>query len=185
MTSPQDERRPLVLAQLAAHRPADPREARDLARIEALVRWLRRPFDEHADATHVTGSAVVSDGAGRVILHRHKRLGIWLQPGGHVDPGEPPQDAALRETFEETGLRATHPDGIPRLVHVDVHPGPRGHLHLDLRYLLRAEAGAVPAPGDGESPAVAWFDVVDACRVGDRSLEAAVRAAVRAHHTAR
>lgn len=177
MTEPTDPRRARLLTALAAHRPADPHEAWSLQRTRALVAWLRAPFDEDADATHVTGSAIVRDRAGRVVLHRHKRLGIWLQPGGHVDPGEDPAEAARRETAEETGLLADHPHGGPHLIHVDVHPGPRGHLHLDLRYLLHADGGATLRPSSGESPDVAWFTSAEARRRADASLASAVRAA--------
>ena len=52
--------------------------------------------------------------------------------------------------------------GVPELVHVDVHPGGRGHTHLDLRYLFdggHAEDGcADPAPPEGESQEIGWFD---------------------------
>jgi NUDIX domain len=41
---------------------------------------------------------------GMVLLHWHRRLGLWLPPGGHIDPGELPDEAAVRETLEETGL---------------------------------------------------------------------------------
>jgi 8-oxo-dGTP pyrophosphatase MutT (NUDIX family) len=115
-----------------------------------------------------------------VVLHRHKRLGLWLQPGGHVDPGESAAEGAARETREETGLDARHPDGGPRLVHVDVHPGPRGHLHLDLRYLLVADGSAPLRPHLGESPDVAWFSPSQASVVADRSAVAAIRAGVLA-----
>ncbi|MEX0834471.1 MAG: NUDIX domain-containing protein, partial [Nitriliruptor sp.] len=130
-------------------------------------------------ATHLTGSAIVVDDRGRVVLHRHKRLGLWLQPGGHVDPGESAPDAARRETREETGLTARHPDNGPRLIHVDVHPGPRGHLHLDLRYLLIADGADAFAPDAGESADVAWFTAEEACRIGDGSVAAAVEGALR------
>jgi 8-oxo-dGTP pyrophosphatase MutT (NUDIX family) len=180
VSSRHDDRHAALLAALARHEPADPVEARSLRRTRALVAWLPTPFDEHADPTHVTGSAIVCDGRGRVVLHRHKRLGIWLQPGGHVDPGESPAAGAARETLEETGLRARHPDGDPQLLHVDVHPGPRGHLHLDLRYLLLADPDAALTPATGESPDVAWFTVAQAQRLGDHGLVAAIRAAGRA-----
>lgn len=173
------ERLQVVLAQLDAHVPADPVEARSLARTVGLARWLRAPFDQEADATHLTGSAIVLADDGRVVLHRHKRLGIWLQPGGHVDAGEHAAEGARRETLEETGLDAAHPDGVPRLVHVDVHPAPRGHLHLDLRYLLLATATAPLAPAAGESPDVGWFAPAEACELADASAARAIRAGLR------
>jgi 8-oxo-dGTP pyrophosphatase MutT (NUDIX family) len=169
-----------AIAHLEAHEPADAAERWSRSRAIALATWLPRPFDEDADATHLTGSAIVVDGDGRFVLHRHKRLGTWLQPGGHVDPGESAADGAVRETREETGLDAHHPAGGPRLVHVDVHPGPRGHLHLDLRYLLVADGSAPLRPHLGESPDVAWFSPSQASVVADRSAVAAIRAGVLA-----
>jgi 8-oxo-dGTP pyrophosphatase MutT (NUDIX family) len=162
---------------LARHRPRDERERWSRRRTLSLLAWLPAPLDEAADPTHVTGSAIVLDAAGRVLLHRHKRLGIWLQPGGHVDPGESVPEAALRETLEETGLTAVHPDGTPQLVHIDVHEGPRGHVHLDARYLLRADGTAPLRPAVGESRDVAWFDLDGVSEVGDASLCSAVAAA--------
>ena len=50
-----------------------------------------------------------------------------------------------------------HAGAVPELAHVDVHPGPRGHTHLDLRYLLDG-GDADPAPPPEESQEVAWFD---------------------------
>lgn len=163
--------------QLAAHRARDPAETASLARARALVDWLPRPLDEHADPTHVTGSAIVLDADGRVLLHRHKRLGTWLQPGGHVDPGESCEAAAVRETAEETGVVATHHDP-PVLVHVDVHQGPRGHVHLDVRWLLHAAGGQVPSPAAGESPHVAWLAPQDAIARTDPAAAAAIHAAL-------
>jgi 8-oxo-dGTP pyrophosphatase MutT (NUDIX family) len=103
----------------------------------------------------VTVGAFVLSSRG-IVLHRHKRLGMWLQPGGHVEAGESPEEACRREAFEETGLEVRHLDPI-RLFHVDVHPGPRGHTHYDLRYLLVSEPRD-PSPAQGESPEVYWFD---------------------------
>jgi 8-oxo-dGTP pyrophosphatase MutT (NUDIX family) len=143
------------------------REIASRQRILAELDRLDRPFDRNADPVHITGSAIVSGPRG-TVLHLHKRLGGWMQPGGHVDPGESPWQAALRETTEETGLPVRHPDSGPELIHVDAHPaGP--HVHLDLRYLLLSE-DADPAPATGESPDVRWFSLPEALELADDAL---------------
>ena len=168
-----------VRDEVLAREPIDDDERRSIERFAAEVDRLIAagldPFDIDADAVHITGSAIVIGERG-VVLLRHRRLDMWIQPGGHVDPGETPWSAALREAAEETGLPVSFVTGTglpvsfiaeagempgddvaPRLVHVDVHPGGRGHTHLDLRYLLGAP-DLDPAPPEGESPDVAWFD---------------------------
>jgi 8-oxo-dGTP pyrophosphatase MutT (NUDIX family) len=158
-----------------AHSPGDPREVASRERFLAELDRLERPFDEEADPVHVTASAVVVGRRG-TVLHLHRRLGRWLQPGGHVDPGEAPEAAALRETWEETGLAVSHPADGPRLIHLDVHEAARGHVHLDLRYLL-VGPDADPAPLPGESPDVRWCSWVDAETMADAALAGALRAA--------
>ena len=160
---------------LAAHRPRTGREASGLATIRRYLRWLPRPLDETADPVHVTASAVVLDDRGRSLLHRHRRLGRWLQPGGHVDPGETPAAAAMREAIEETGIPLRH-DDAGRLLHVDVHEGGRGHLHLDLRWLLHGDGAAAFSPAVGESRQLRWIPVGEVAAWGDASVVDAVRA---------
>ena len=65
----------------------DEREALSLRLFVEYFDRLDQPFSETADPIHVTGSAIVIGPRG-VVLHLHKRLGIWLQPGGHVERGE-------------------------------------------------------------------------------------------------
>jgi 8-oxo-dGTP pyrophosphatase MutT (NUDIX family) len=146
---------------------ATARERHSRARFLAELNRLSDPFDRNADPVHVTGSAIVVGPRG-TVLHWHKRLGGWLQPGGHIDPGETPWQAALREAGEETGLPVRHPDDGPRLVHLDVHPaGP--HVHLDVRYLLVGE-DVEPAPPPGESQQVRWFTLAEAIALADPGL---------------
>ena len=160
---------------LVDHRPGDPREEAARARVLLELDRLERPFDEHADPTHVTVSAVVVGPRG-VVLHRHRRLHRWLQPGGHVEPGEAPEEAVLREVREETGLAARHRSGSPHLVHVDVHDAADDHVHLDLRYLVDAE-DREPLPAPGESQEVAWFSWDEASELADEALVGALRSA--------
>jgi 8-oxo-dGTP pyrophosphatase MutT (NUDIX family) len=162
-------RREEVLAAVRARTPVDAREQTCIERFLTDFQRLEDPFSEHADPVHVTGSALVVGRRG-VVLHRHRVLGIWVQPGGHIDPGEAPWEAAVRETHEETGLAVQHPGGVPKLVHVDVHPGPRGHTHLDLRYLLDG-GDADPQPPPGESQEVAWFTWEEALAITEPSME--------------
>jgi 8-oxo-dGTP pyrophosphatase MutT (NUDIX family) len=143
------------------------REIASRTRFLAELDRLADPCSREADQVHVTGSAIVT-GARGTVLHWHKRIGGWMQPGGHVDAGETPWDAALRETQEETGLAVHHPEGGPRLLHLDAHPaGP--HFHLDLRYVLYG-ADDDPAPPPGESQQVRWFTIAEAMQVADGAL---------------
>lgn len=141
--------------QIQAITPVDDREAASIEATLTRLAWPGDPFSESAHDHHVTASAFVLSSRG-VILHRHRRLGVWIQPGGHVDAGETAEEAALRETTEETGLLVRHVEPVS-LFHVDVHPGPKGHTHYDLRYVLVAEP-LDPCPPDHESPEVYWFD---------------------------
>jgi 8-oxo-dGTP pyrophosphatase MutT (NUDIX family) len=143
-----------LAAALARIDPVDAREAASIAATLDRLTWPEDPFDETICDHHLTGSAFVVSERG-VILLRHRLLGIWVQPGGHVDPGEDALAAARRETLEETGLDTT--PLLDRPYQVDVHPGPRGHTHYDLRYVLRAPPED-PRPAPGESPDVHWFD---------------------------
>jgi 8-oxo-dGTP pyrophosphatase MutT (NUDIX family) len=151
--------------------PVDEREATSIASTLDRLTWPGDPFSESENDHHVTASAFVVSSRG-VILHLHRRLGIWVQPGGHVDPGESAPEACVRETLEETGLAVRHLVP-PRLFHVDVHPGPKGHTHYDLRYVLVSDPHD-PAPPDHESPDVYWFSFEDAPTRAEPTLSAAL-----------
>jgi 8-oxo-dGTP pyrophosphatase MutT (NUDIX family) len=96
---------------------------------------------------------VVHDG--RILLHWHRKLGRWLPPGGHIEPNELPDEAAVREVLEETGIHATlwgestiavDDPGLPRplcrpagIQLEDISPG---HQHIDLVYFATGEPAA-------------------------------------------
>jgi 8-oxo-dGTP pyrophosphatase MutT (NUDIX family) len=143
------------------------REMASRARFLAELERLADPLSRDDDPVHVTGSGLVAGRRG-TVLHWHKRLGGWLQPGGHVDAGETPWAAALRETAEETGLAVRHPAAGPVLLHLDAHPAGR-HFHLDLRYVLHADDDD-PAPPPGESQQVRWFTLAEAMERADDAL---------------
>ena len=152
MTS--DLRAVALRRELDAIEPVDETERTDRDATCSLLQRCEAPFDEAAQPDHITASAFVVSALG-VVLHRHRLLGIWVQPGGHIDTGESPHHAAVREVREETGIVSTH-FAPPVLVHVNVHDGPRGHRHFDCRWLLEAR-GTQLSPGATESPEVGWY----------------------------
>jgi 8-oxo-dGTP pyrophosphatase MutT (NUDIX family) len=136
----------------------------------AAVRETIALIESHPDCLlrscmpgHLTGSAwIVSPDRRRTLLTLHRKLGKWLQLGGHAD-GDPDLLAvALREAREESGLsRLTVVDG--RLFDVDCHwiPGrgpDAGHWHHDLRFMLEADP-MEPLRATSESRALSWVEV--------------------------
>jgi 8-oxo-dGTP pyrophosphatase MutT (NUDIX family) len=108
---------------------------------------------------------------GRVLLHYHRKLGKWLPPGGHIEANELPDEAAVREVREETGIRARlvgrhalamdEPRQlvIPAGVQVErIYPG---HEHIDLVYFARPDPDEIRAaeidPRLAESDRVGWY----------------------------
>lgn len=150
---------------LRAHR--DPVDAREAATWEEVATFLTDPPQDQSQV-HITAAGIVFSEAGIVLL-QHKTLGIWVQPGGHIEAEESPERAALRESREETGLAIRHPSGGARLVHIDAHAGGKGHRHYDFRYVLQGLAQA-PRPRLGESQQVQWCGLQQAIALADDGL---------------
>ena len=124
---------------------------------------------EHPDALHrscleghFTGSSwVVDHHATRGLILLHSKVNRWLQPGGHADGDGFLQMVALREATEETGIVGLEVWSDP--IDIDVHLIERRsaaeptHLHLDVRYLVKAPKGAV-FRGNHESVALRWVE---------------------------
>ncbi|TQL20304.1 NUDIX hydrolase [Streptomyces sp. SLBN-134] len=127
---------------------------------------------------HITASGLVIDPErGRVLLTLHRKLEMWLQMGGHCEPGDVSlAAAALREATEESGIAglALVPGGPVRL---DRHHTPCA-WHLDVQYAALAPAGAVEAISD-ESLDLRWLPYDEVADVADASVTRLVEATRR------
>ncbi|MDK1476712.1 NUDIX hydrolase [Streptomyces sp. 549] len=157
--------------------------------VRALTEWtapgpaqdaLRQEYVEHLGEHpegmwkacaqgHLTGSALVVDPErGQVLLTLHRKLGMWLQTGGHCEPGDSTlAGAALREAVEESGIADLRllPGGPVRL---DRHRTPCA-WHLDVQYAALAPPGAVEAVSE-ESLDLRWYRFDEVAEVADRSV---------------
>jgi 8-oxo-dGTP pyrophosphatase MutT (NUDIX family) len=150
-------RRERLLALLDAYVPED---AADSSNRSGVREFLARPdpFRRADPEGHVTASAVVARPDGLLfLLVFHRKLGRWLQPGGHVEPEDHSLFAAAqREAREETGIEQFASPIGDAILDLDVHPIPAfgsepPHVHFDVRFLLTTEDGAPASDG------IAWF----------------------------
>ena len=112
---------------------------------------------------HLTGSAwVVSADRSRTLLTHHRKLGLWLQLGGHADGEADLLAVALREAREESGLTriaAVSADIFDIDRHwIPPHKSEPGHWHHDLRFLIEADPDE-PWVLSSESKALAWVPI--------------------------
>ncbi len=123
---------------------------------------------------HFTASCWLVDLTGeRVLLTHHKKLGRWLQLGGHADGDQDLANVALREAGEESGLTAL--SITPKIFDLDVHEIPARandpvHLHWDVRFVIRASTEDFLL--SEESLALAWVDI--ATLAADASADASL-----------
>ena len=154
---------------LAAYAPADAAQRAERDRMLAFCAEHPDALHRSCLAGHLTASALVVDHAGeRALLTLHRKLGKWLQLGGHCDGDANLPAVALREAVEESGIAELAVD--PRPLAVDVHTiplyaGVPEHLHLDTSYLVRAPQGAVEQRS-AESHELAWLTPAEAERLG-------------------
>ena len=153
----------LTLLRTYAALPLDPHESSMTAEIVRFVEAHADCFLRSCLTGHLTGSAwIVDPGRTRTLLTHHRKLGKWLQPGGHADGETDLLGVALREAREESGLTRLRP--VARApFDVDRHEIPErqgvpAHWHLDLRFLVEGDP-AEPRVVSDESHDLAWVDL--------------------------
>jgi 8-oxo-dGTP pyrophosphatase MutT (NUDIX family) len=148
---------------LSSYQPTDPREAGFKERIERLLR-SSAPFSRSSfEPGHLTASAfVVSPGRDAVLLILHRKLGLWLQPGGHIEVGDESLEAAARrEVLEEVQVKLAE-GAAGAIFDVDVHAIPArkdepAHEHFDVRFCFQAAAAEI-APNE-EVAGARWAEL--------------------------
>lgn len=139
-----------------------PDEADVIALFAGLLGDAEDPFRRERLAGHFTASSWLVDQDGRrVLLTHHRKLGRWLQLGGHAD-GEPDfATVALTEAGEESGLPDLSVE--PQIFDLDrhwipEHKGVPAHWHYDVRFVVHAGGNAEFIVSD-ESHALAWREI--------------------------
>jgi ADP-ribose pyrophosphatase YjhB (NUDIX family) len=127
---------------------------------------------------HITASSwILSADMKSVLLINHKKYNIWVAPGGHVDEGELPSEAAVRETAEEVGV-----NGLISLSEdifdLDIHRIPASekknepeHWHADVRYIFRVGDDASVDLNLDECNAYSWMGIEQLRLSGDESTK--------------
>lgn len=146
--------------------PADATEAAAHREMLALLDDAVDPFSrENFTPGHFTvGAFAVSED--HVVLVHHRRLKMWIEPGGHIDPSDPTLPAAaVRELEEETGIVAGEPVG--GIFDIDVHDIPAAageppHKHYNVSYRFECDGGELAQVEEVvEARWVAFGDVRD------------------------
>ena len=157
-------------------RPFDLHEQISVERFLSFLSHTPEPFSRSTQEGHLTASAIVFHRERwRILLVWHRKLGKWLQPGGHVEPDEDRSllNAALRELEEETGV----PENAVRLLEpapfdLDVHTIPAQddvpeHYHYDVRFLFGCNCEA----DDPDKLGIRWQELNGATDDLDLSLQ--------------
>lgn len=149
---------------LAEYATRWPDEGATVSSFAELVVDTTNPYVRERLAGHFTASCwLVDRSGGRTLLTHHRKLGMWLQLGGHADGEQDLQAVALKEAQEESGLRdLVVADGIFDLDRhwIPEHKGVPAHWHYDVRYIVRAGEDETYVVSE-ESHDLAWREIAE------------------------
>ncbi|MGW6645432.1 NUDIX hydrolase [Streptomyces sp. A244] len=164
LTGHDDQPRARLLELLGAIEPWDDLER---AHLKTATQWiagrapvyrLRKP---DVPAMHLVSYFVVlDDTSGQLLLVAHRKAGLWLPAGGHVEPDEDPWTTVVRECHEELGIRATASQitgELPFFLTVTETRGPGVHTDVSLWYLLDADTESITSYDQDEFDAIRWL----------------------------
>ena len=149
------------------YRSRYPNEGETVDGFLEFVEGHDRCFERDLWVGHVTGSAWLVNTAGtHVLLTHHRKLGRWLQLGGHSDGDPDTLAVAIREAEEESGL-CVEPV-TDRIFDLDIHEIPArrsdpAHYHYDVRFALKS-VGSDGFSVSDESLDLAWVSIRDLAR---------------------
>ena len=154
-----------ILALIQSYGSRFPNEQQILRRLYKFVSGNPRCFERELLSGHITGSAwIVDKGFEKTLLTHHRKLGKWLQPGGHADGVTDVAEVALREAREESGL-SDLALVCDEMFDIDVHLIPArlkepAHYHFDCRFLICCH-GDESYTVSNESHDLAWVPLAD------------------------
>ena len=143
---------------------------------EEFVRMHPNCFERSLSVGHITASAWLLDPCGeRALLTHHKKLGKWLQLGGHADGDVDTLRVAQRELYEESGIQEVKPV-FEEIFDLDIHSIPSRvdratgltepeHLHYDVRFLFQSKDDHFVK--NEESNALAWYGLNELTAMGN------------------
>lgn len=126
-----------------------------------LLRSDENSANREREEGHFTASAwIVSTDRDVTLLTHHKKLGKWIQLGGHTDGDFDFRHVARKEAEEESGLKSLRlikqePIGLDKHL-IPEHKGVKAHYHYDVRFLFEADPGETLVVQEAESHELKW-----------------------------
>lgn len=119
----------------------------------------KRPRGKRVEETSAGGLVRSADGQRALLIGRHDRRGrtLWSLPKGHIEPNESPEEAAIREVREETGIEAVIVRHLGTIDFWFMADGKR--IHKTVHHYLMDAVGGVLTAQTAEVDEVQWFAV--------------------------